>query len=106
MTSRVIIREQGDSKLMTGEILELNKAEKINKNLKNKLKYEPILLGISKLSLSSQSFISEASFQETTRILCRSAIEGKIDWLFGLKENLILGNLIPSGTGYENIKNI
>jgi len=106
MTSRVIVMTKGDSKLITGEIVELNKAEKINKKIKHKIKYEPILLGISKLSLSSQSFISEACFQETTRVLCRSAIEGRIDWLFGLKENLILGNLIPSGTGYENIKNI
>lgn len=101
MTSRVIIREKGDSKLISGEIIELNRIEKINKYLINKAKYEPILLGISKLSLSNQSFIAEASFQETTRMLTKAAIEGKIDWLYGLKENLVLGNLIPVGTGYK-----
>jgi hypothetical protein len=101
MTSRVIIQETGDSKLISGEIIELNKIEKINKHLINKANYEPILLGISKLSLSNQSFIAEASFQETTKMLTKAAIEGKIDWLYGLKENLVLGNLIPVGTGYK-----
>lgn len=106
MTSRVIILERGDSEIIPGEILELNKVERINQTLQNKVIYEPILLGITKLSLSNQSFISEASFQETTRILTRSAIEGKIDWLYGLKENIILGNLIPIGTGYKKTHNI
>lgn len=101
MTSRVIIRETGDSKLISGEIIELSRIEKINKDLINKAKYEPILLGISKLSLSNESFIAESSFQETTRMLTKAAIEGKIDWLYGLKENLVLGNLIPVGTGYK-----
>ena len=80
---------------------EITKIEKINWKLKNKIKYEPILIGISKISLSNSSFLSEASFQETTRVLTKSAIEGKIDWLYGLKENVILGNLIPAGTGYK-----
>lgn len=102
MTSKVIIEKQADSKLLPGEIMELNKIEKINKNLKNKAEYKPIIIGISKLSLSNQSFIAEASFQETTRMLTKAAIEGKIDWLYGLKENLVLGNLIPAGTGYKN----
>nr|YP_010700079.1 RNA polymerase subunit beta' [Colacium mucronatum]WCH63225.1 RNA polymerase subunit beta' [Colacium mucronatum] len=106
MTSKAMILETGNSNFITGEILEVNKIEKINKKLKNKIKYEPILIGISKISLSNPSFLSQASFQETTRILARSAIEGKIDWLYGLKENLILGNLIPIGTGHKNIKNI
>ena len=102
MTSKVIIQDQGESKLIAGDLIEINKIEKINKKLSKKAKYEPILLGISKLSLSNQSFISEASFQETTRILTKSAIEGKIDWLYGLKENIVIGNLIPVGTGYKN----
>lgn len=102
MTSKVIIKKPGDSRLITGEIIEINKIEKINNALENKALYEPILLGISKISSSNQSFISEASFQETTRILARSAIEGKIDWLYGLKENIVLGNLIPAGTGFKN----
>ena len=101
MTSRVMVTENEASNLMTGEIVEITKIEKINWKLKNKIKYEPILIGISKISLSNSSFLSEASFQETTRVLTKSAIEGKIDWLYGLKENVILGNLIPAGTGYK-----
>lgn len=101
MTSKAMILGAGDSNLMTGEIMEVNQIEKINKKLKNKIKYEPILIGISKISLSNPSFLTQASFQETTRVLARSAIEGKIDWLYGLKENLILGNLIPIGTGFK-----
>jgi DNA-directed RNA polymerase beta' subunit len=101
MTSKVIVTDSGNSSFITGDIIELNRIEKINKKLSNKIKYEPILMGITKLSLSNQSFISEASFQETTKVLARSAIEGKIDWLYGLKENLILGNIIPVGTGYK-----
>lgn len=103
MTSKVIINKPGDSNFITGETVELNRIEKLNTTLKNKATYEPILIGISKFSLSNQSFISEASFQETTRILTRSAIEGKIDWLYGLKENIVLGNLIPAGTGYKKL---
>nr|YP_009389108.1 RNA polymerase beta'' subunit [Euglena archaeoplastidiata]AKR17881.1 RNA polymerase beta'' subunit [Euglena archaeoplastidiata] len=102
MTSKVIIEKQADSKLLPGEIIELNKVERINNNLKNKVEYKPIIIGISKLSLSNQSFIAEASFQETTRMLTKAAIEGKVDWLYGLKENLVLGNLIPVGTGHKN----
>lgn len=98
MTSKIIIKKEGDSKFISGEIIELIKVEKLNKKLKNKIIYEPIIIGISKLSLTNESFIAEACFQETTRILTKSAIEGKIDWLYGLKENLILGNLIPAGT--------
>ena len=61
----------------------------------------PILLGITKASLNSDSFISAASFQETTRVLTEAAIEGKKDWLNGLKENVIIGRLIPAGTGFN-----
>jgi DNA-directed RNA polymerase beta' subunit len=103
MTSRALIVESGDSNIMTGEVMEVTQIESINKKLKRKIKYEPIVVGISKLSLSNSSFLCEASFQETTRVLARSAIEGKIDWLYGLKENVILGNLIPAGTGYKNL---
>ena len=67
-----------------------------------KIIYEPILIGISKTSLLAEGFISAACFQETVRILSKSALKGKIDWLTGLKENIILGNLIPSGTGKIN----
>jgi DNA-directed RNA polymerase subunit beta' len=63
--------------------------------------YTPVLLGITKASLNTDSFISAASFQETTRVLTEAAIEGKSDWLRGLKENVIIGRLIPAGTGYN-----
>nr|YP_007517066.2 RNA polymerase beta'' subunit [Euglena viridis]AEY70836.2 RNA polymerase beta'' subunit [Euglena viridis] len=103
MTSKVIIYEEGDSNFIIGEIVELNKIEKINEKLKNKIKYQPILMGISQLSLNNQSFISAASFQETTKVLTKAAVEGKVDWLYGLKENIILGNLIPTGSGYKQM---
>jgi DNA-directed RNA polymerase subunit beta' len=63
--------------------------------------YTPVLLGITKASLNTDSFISAASFQETTRVLTEAAIEGKSDWLRGLKENVIIGRLIPAGTGFN-----
>ena len=64
-----------------------------------KLKFRPVLLGITRAALTSESFISAASFQETKRVLANAAINGQIDWLTGLKENVILGRLIPAGTG-------
>ena len=63
-------------------------------------KYEPIILGITKASLKAESFISAASFQETTRVLTQAAIQGKLDSFVGLKENVIIGQLIPAGTGF------
>ena len=73
---------------------------------KSKAYYVPLLLGITKAALNNPSFISAASFQETTRILTKAAIEGKIDWLRGLKENIIIGHLIPAGTGFKNHINL
>ncbi len=67
--------------------------------------YIPLLLGITKAALNNPSFISAASFQETTRVLTKAAIEGRIDWLRGLKENIIIGHLIPAGTGSQNYRN-
>jgi DNA-directed RNA polymerase subunit beta' len=67
---------------------------------------EPLLLGITKASLSTDSFISAASFQETTRVLTEAAISGRIDYLRGLKENVIMGRLIPAGTGMEYYRNV
>ena len=68
--------------------------------------YTPMLLGITKASLNTDSFISAASFQETTRVLTEAAIEGKSDWLRGLKENVIIGRLIPAGTGYNTYEEV
>ncbi len=104
MLRRVTIIDSGDSKYLNGEQVELSRIRLINKNLiknnKKEIKFARNLLGITKASLATESFISAASFQETTRILTESAILGKIDELRGLKENVIVGRLIPSGTGY------
>lgn len=99
MTSKVIITESNNKNVLIGEIMEINKIEEYNRLQTNKVKYEPIIMGISKVNLTNESFIAEACFQETIRILTKSAMEGKIDWLHGLKENLILGSIIPAGTG-------
>jgi DNA-directed RNA polymerase subunit beta' len=66
--------------------------------------YVPLLLGITKAALNNPSFISAASFQETTNVLTKAAIEGRVDWLRGLKENIIIGHLIPAGTGSQNYR--
>ena len=110
MTSKVRVEESGDTTLLPGEILSLYQAEKITKaaRLANDVPpfYVPILLGLTKASLNSDSFISAASFQETTRVLTEAAIEGKKDWLNGLKENVIIGRLIPAGTGFNSFENL
>jgi DNA-directed RNA polymerase beta' subunit len=101
MASKVKILEGGHTRLLRGELKNLDWIEFINKvTLGKKANYEPVILGITKASLEAQSFLSAASFQQTTRVLGRAAIERKTDYLSGLKENLILGRLIPAGTGY------
>ena len=100
MTSKVIIIENADSNFICGEIIDKKKIEKINKKNKEKIIYKPTIIGIKKIPSYSPSFISACSFESTTKILSDSAIKGKIDWLQGIKENIILGNLIPIGTGY------
>ena len=103
MLKKIEIKNSGDSKYLFGEIIEKNEFEEENENLiKNKKTPaigERVLLGITKASLQTTSFISAASFQETTRVLTDAAIKGKIDKLRGLKENVIVGRLIPAGTG-------
>lgn len=110
MTSKVRIEESGDTTLLPGEILSLYQIDKLTKtiqSIENKPPfYTPILLGLTKASLNSDSFISAASFQETTRVLTEAAIEGKKDWLIGLKENVIIGRLIPAGTGFDYYNHI
>ena len=112
MLQKVLIKEPGDSNLITGEQIQKRDVLKINKLLskedKKEVIFEPVLLGITKASLQTNSFISAASFQETTKVLTDAATLGKIDTLNGLKENVIVGRLIPAGTGkltsdYENI---
>ena len=101
MTSKVMITSSGSYSFMIGDIVNLNLIESINDKLEENIIYEPVILGITRLSLSCQSFIAAASFQETTKVLITSAMQGKVDWLYGLKENLVLGNLIPAGTGFS-----
>nr|QCI06092.1 RNA polymerase b'-subunit [Dicranema revolutum] len=105
MTSKVEIKKGGNTDYLPGEIIDLQKIELINKSLitanKRPASYRPILLGITKASLNTESFISAASFQETTKVLTEAAIAGKLDWLRGLKENVIIGRLIPAGTGFN-----
>jgi len=103
MLQKVIIKDPGDSTLLSGEQIHRNVVVEINKNLEEKgkilVRYEPVLLGITKASLQTNSFISAASFQETTKVLTDAATQGKVDNLRGLKENVIVGRLIPAGTG-------
>nr|YP_009105254.1 beta'' subunit of RNA polymerase [Pedinomonas tuberculata]AIT93931.1 beta'' subunit of RNA polymerase [Pedinomonas tuberculata] len=99
MTSTVRILDGGRTQLLRGELKSIDWIEKINAGIDiQKAEYEPVLLGITKASLETESFISAASFQETTKILSRAAIEGRTDYLRGLKENVILGDRIPAGT--------
>ena len=104
MFSRVRIIDPGDTDLLPGEIVEkttLFDEEQRNKVGKGKLaEFEELFLGITKVSLSTESWLSAASFQETARVLINAAVTGKVDRLSGLKENVIIGRLIPSGTGY------
>jgi len=110
MLRRVQIVEPGDTRFITGEQLEraevLEENEKVEAEGKKPATYDYMLLGITKASLSTDSFISAASFQETTRVLTEAAIMGKRDELRGLKENVIVGRLIPAGTGlaYHRIR--
>ena len=103
MLKKVEIKEPGDSDLLLGEIIDLLDIQKMNDELvkdnKKPASFERVLLGITKASLQTNSFISAASFQETTRVLTDASIRGKVDHLEGLKENVIVGRLVPAGTG-------
>jgi len=105
MTTKVLVTEEGDTPLLKREIIDLYHIEYINKIImkenKQKAYYLPLLFGITRAALNNPSFISAASFQETTKVLTKAAIEGRIDWLRGLKENIIIGHLIPAGTGFR-----
>ena len=108
MLRKVDIREPGDSNYLLGEIIDRIDVVNLNAELKKEGKKQivstPVLLGITKASLQTKSFISAASFQETTRVLTDAAIKGKSDELFGLKENVIVGRLIPAGSGMSRIR--
>jgi len=108
MLKKIEVKNGGDSNLLPGEIIDRIKFEQMNEKLKDEGKElaigERALMGITKASLQTESFISAASFQETTRVLTDAAIRGKVDKLSGLKENVIVGRLVPAGTG--SVKNL
>nr|YP_008964857.1 RNA polymerase beta'' subunit [Schwalbea americana]CDJ38609.1 RNA polymerase beta'' subunit [Schwalbea americana] len=104
ITSRVLVSEDGMSNVFSpGELIGLLRAERMGRALEEAVCYRALLLGITRASLNTQSFISEASFQETARVLAKAALRGRIDWLKGLKENVVLGGMIPVGTGLKGL---
>ncbi len=109
MLRQVYVEDQGESTFLIGEIISKNEFNKQNQKLLEEgrapARSKPILQGITKASLSTDSFISAASFQETTKVLTDAALSGKHDLFRGLKENVILGRLIPAGTGYNMFRN-
>ena len=108
MLRKVEITDAGDSDFILGEQAEFSTVREINNTLKkdkkSEIKYNRILLGITKASLATDSFVSAASFQETTRVLTEAATTGRTDNLRGLKENVVVGRLIPAGTGLAQSK--
>nr|YP_009247737.1 RNA polymerase beta' subunit [Pritchardia thurstonii]YP_010533140.1 RNA polymerase beta'' subunit [Pritchardia pacifica]AMW65703.1 RNA polymerase beta' subunit [Pritchardia thurstonii]UXX44052.1 RNA polymerase beta'' subunit [Pritchardia pacifica]WGM68660.1 RNA polymerase beta'' subunit [Pritchardia pacifica] len=104
VTSKVLVSEDGMSNVfLPGELIGFLRAERAGRALDEAICYRAILLGITRASLNTQSFISEASFQETARVLAKAALRGRIDWLKGLKENVVLGGIIPVGTGFQKL---
>ena len=116
MTRKRVIEDGGDTGLLVGSRVDAGEFERANDAVKARIangeeglqlaKGSVILLGITKASLQPESFMSAASFQETTKVLTEAAIEGKTDYLRGLKENVIIGKLIPAGTGMECYKGV
>jgi len=104
MFSRYLVKDAGDTNLLPGETIEEEVFFQANKDSADLAKADRLLMGITKASLTTDSFLSAASFQETPRVLIEAAVNGKIDYLEGLKENVIIGCLIPAGTGYKGKK--
>ncbi|MDZ5038368.1 DNA-directed RNA polymerase subunit beta', partial [Clostridium perfringens] len=111
MTRKIKVSDSGDTELLPGTMIDMFDFEEENARVREfggeEAKGEQALLGITKAALATDSFLSAASFQETTRVLTEAAIKGKIDPLVGLKENVIIGKLIPAGTGmmrYRDVK--
>ena len=108
MTRKVYVEDAGDSDLLIGTLMDVIDFEDVNREIRERINAgenlreataSRVLLGITKASLQTESFLSAASFQETTKVLTEAAIKGKVDHLLGLKENVIIGKLIPAGTG-------
>jgi DNA-directed RNA polymerase subunit beta' len=110
MLRRVTVIESGDTQLLPGELVDRPSFEAQNRQVVSEsgapAQGRPVLMGITKASLATESWLSAASFQETTKVLTDAAIQGRSDSLVGLKENVILGKLIPAGTGLERYRNI
>ena len=116
MTHKARIDDSGDTNLLVGALVDIGEIETENELVQARIdagerelrlaEYTPILQGITKASLSTESFLSAASFQETTKVLTEAAIKGKVDPLLGLKENVIIGKLIPAGTGLSVYRDI
>lgn len=111
MMRKVRVEDSGDTLLLPGSLIDKSELEEENEKVRERIAAgeeglreavcEPVLLGITKASLATDSFLSAASFQETTRVLTEAAIKGKVDPLLGLKENVIIGKLVPAGTGMK-----
>jgi DNA-directed RNA polymerase subunit beta' len=105
MFSRRKVKEAGQSKFTRGDVVEVSELTEVNNTLREKgmeeAKADPVIMGITEVSLSRASFLSAASFQHTPRVLIQAAIKGVEDELVGLKENVIIGRLIPAGTGFK-----
>ena len=110
MLKKVRVEDSGDTTMFPGALVDMYEFEDENKKMveegKRPAKGKRTLLGITKASLSTESFLSAASFQETTRVLTEAAIKGKEDHLLGLKENVIIGKLIPAGTGMKRYQDV
>jgi DNA-directed RNA polymerase subunit beta' len=110
MLKKVRVENAGDTDLLPGQLVDKAVLERENLRVKSEKKeqatFEPLILGITKASLATESFLSAASFQETTKVLTDASIEGKIDRLLGLKENVIIGKLIPAATGLKRYRGV
>ena len=110
MLRKVRVMDTGDVDILPGGLMDISDFEKINEEAllsgKTPATARPVLMGITKASLETNSFLSAASFQETTRVLTDAAIHGKEDHLLGLKENVIIGKIIPAGTGMFRYRNL
>ena len=110
MLKKVRVDTSGDTELLPGQLVDRVVLERENARVAEEKKeaatYEPLILGITKASLATESFLSAASFQETTKVLTDASIEGKVDNLLGLKENVIIGKLIPAATGLKKYRTI
>ena len=110
MMKKIRIEDNGDTELLPGTMVDILDFEDINEEMiaqgKEPAEGKQVMLGITKASLATNSFLSAASFQETTKVLTEAAIKGKVDPLIGMKENVIIGKLIPAGTGMKRYRNI